>query len=173
MNRIREVKDSAEANRFCVLADAFSVEIDAARWPVLMKKLDINEEIPPGYPALEVRCYDFSDNLRPDLYSKTVEFKAQGVGRGEVITKVRFDRKNQDLTMYNIRFLYAVKIDKPLYYRITEISDNALPEKSEWKEVKSWNALIDVTSRLKKSKPESHRKMKMLNNEIKQNKIRS
>lgn len=146
LKKLTGLKDTTDADQFCVLADAFSVAIDINQWPGLIKQLDINEEVPPGYPALEVRCYDFSDNLRPDLYAKTVEFKAQGVGRGEVITKVRFDRKNPDLTMFNIRFRYGVKIDKSLFYRTIEVTESELPETSDWKLVESWNSVIDVTS---------------------------
>jgi hypothetical protein len=146
VKKLKEMKDSAKTELFCVAADAFSIQIDPMKWPSLMQKIDINEDIPPGYPALEVRCYDFCDNLRPDLYAKNVEFKAQAAGRGEILTKIRFDRKNPDLSVYHVRFSYAVKIDKPLSYRITEVSDEDIPFKSDWIPVESWNALIDVTS---------------------------
>jgi hypothetical protein len=146
VKKLKELKDSAKTELFMVTADAFSIQIDPVKWPDLMQKMDINEEIPPGYPALEVRCYDFCDDLRPDLYAKNVEFKAQAAGRGEIVSKIRFDRKNPDLSVYHVRFSYAVKIDKPLSYRITEVSDEDMPFKSEWIAVESWNALIDVTS---------------------------
>jgi hypothetical protein len=146
VKKLKEMKDSAKTELFCVNADAFSFQIDQVKWPDLMQKIDVNEDIPPGYPALEVRCYDFCDNLRPDLYAKNVEFKAQAPGRGEILTRVRFDRKNPDLSVYHVRFSFAVQIGKPLLYRITEVSDEDTPYKSEWIPVESWNALIDVTS---------------------------
>lgn len=154
--KLLELKDTTEIGNFCVRADAFSVEIDVDKWPGLLRKIDINEEIPPGYPVLEVRCYDFSNNLRPGLYSKTVEFKAQGVGRGVVLAKVRFDPNNPDLSRYNVQFGYAVKINQPLFYRITEISDSEMPVRSDWIALDSWHSLIDVTSSKDKIRAEEN-----------------
>ena len=141
-----ELKDTISQENYCVLADAFSFEIDAKKWPGLMKKIDINEEIPPGYPVLQVRCYDFANDFRPDLYAKNVEFKATGVGKGDVIVRIRFDQKNPDLYVNNIHFGYAVRLDKPLYYRVTEISENIEPEKTDWLLLDTWHSMIDITS---------------------------
>jgi hypothetical protein len=146
-SKISEINSNKPADRFLVFSDAFSIDVDLNKWPGLLKKLDINEEIPPGYPALEIRCYDFNNEIRDDLYSKTIELKAKGIGRGDVITRVRFDWKNPDQTVFHVRFRYAVRIDAPLWYRIIEVPKNEPLHQTDWMLLDSWIGLIDVTSR--------------------------
>jgi len=143
---LKEMKDSTKTDLFMVSADAFSIQIDPVKWPDLMQKVDINEDIPPGYPAVEVRCYDFSGNLRPDLYAKNVEFKAMAAGRGEILTRIRFDRRNPDLSVVHLRFGFAVRIEQPLFYRITEVGDADTPWRSDWIRLETLFVLVDVTS---------------------------
>ncbi len=145
-NLLDKENDSIRTEQVCIFSDAFSITIDTHKWPDLIKNIDINEQIPPGYAAVEIRCYDFNNNLRPDLFAKKVEIKAEGVGRGDVIVKKTFSRKYPDICVYNIRFPYAVRLDKPYYYRTISISDNSPPVKTEWIEQKSWTSIIDVTS---------------------------
>ena len=145
--KIKELKDAdTTIIRKCIASDAFSVVIDTKKWPGLIKKIDINEQVPPGYAALEVRCYDFHDNLRPDLFAKKIEIKAEGVGRGYVIVKKTFNKKYPDIYVYDIRFPYAVRLDRPLYYRVTSISDSSAPVKTDWIRQDSWTGMIDITS---------------------------
>lgn len=146
LNQYEENEDSAEIKEICIKSDAFAIRIDTEKWPGLMNKVDINEQVPPGYAALEVRCYDFNDNLRPDLFAKQIEIKATGVGRGDVIAKTTFSQKAPDIYMQNIKFPYAVRLDKPLFYRVTSISQEKPPEKTEWIEQEMWADIIDITS---------------------------
>jgi hypothetical protein len=37
-------------------------------------------------------------------------------------------------------------LDKPLFYRVTTISDNSPPVKTQWKQQNSWTSMIDITS---------------------------
>jgi hypothetical protein len=139
-------EDSVTLERVCVRSDAFSIAIDKERWPDLFRQIDINEEVPPGYAALEVRCYDFNNELRADLFVRTIEVKAKGVGRGDVLVKASFSRKAPDVYVLYLRFPYAVRLDQPFYYRTISISDQAAPVKSDWKEQSLWSGLIDITS---------------------------
>jgi len=66
LDQYEENEDSAEIKEICIKSDAFAIRIDTKKWPELMNKVDINEQVPPGYAAIEVRCYDFNDNLRAD-----------------------------------------------------------------------------------------------------------
>ncbi len=143
---IEKQQDSTSVQQICIRSNTFSITIDAKKWPDMVKQIDINEEVPPGYAALEVRCYDFNNNLRPDLFAKKIEIRADGVGHGEVIVKKSFSSKAPDIYSYNIRFPYAVRLDKPLYYRVTSISDNSPPVKTEWIQQSSWIGMIDITS---------------------------
>ena len=141
-----EQQQDTTLQQVCIKSDAFSITIDSHKWPDLVRQIDINEEVPPGYAAMEVRCYDFNNNLRPDLFAKKIEIKAKGVGRGEVIIKKTFSSKSPDIYVYSIKFLYAVRLDKPLYYRVTSISDDSAPVKTEWIEQYLWTGMIDITS---------------------------
>lgn len=138
--------DSVKINQVCVFADAFSIRMDVEKWPELLTKVDINQEVPPAYAALEIRCYDFYNELRPDLVAKRVEVKAKGVGRGDVIVKSVFGPQNPDIYVYNIRFPYAVMLDQPLYYRVTGIGKETAPVKTEWIEKTEWAGIIDISS---------------------------
>ena len=140
------VSDSITPTKRCVKSNAFALTIDTEKWPDLLKKIDINEQIPPGYAALEVRCYDFNNELRPDLYAKSVEVKAEGVGRGDVTVVAKFNKNNPDVYVQYIRFPYAVKFDKLPQYRIKSISDDAPPASSDWIAMDTWTQLIDITS---------------------------
>jgi hypothetical protein len=46
----------------------------------------------------------------------------------------------------SIRIPYAVRLDQPFYYRITEIDHNGDTNISEWIEKKEWNDIVDITS---------------------------
>lgn len=139
-------KDSLPSEVICVRSDVLPVTIDVIKWPDLIRQIDINEEVPPGYAALEVRCYDFNNNLRPDLFAKKVEVKAEGVGHGEVIVQVTFTSKAADLYVHQIKFPYAVRLDKPVFYRVTSIGDESPPHKGDWIQHPLWSGLIDITS---------------------------
>ena len=141
-----ESGDSIKTKQICVLADAFSIHIDTKKWPGLMHQVDINQEIPPAYAALAIYCYDFNNQLRPDLFAKRIEIKAKGVGRGDVLVKAIFSSKDPDIYVYNIKFPYAVKLDQPLYYRVTSIGNETVPVKTVWIEREQWAGIIDITS---------------------------
>lgn len=143
---LTELNDSIAPNKRCIKSNAFALTIDTEKWPDLLKKIDINEQIPPGYAALEIRCYDFNNELRPDLYSKSVEVKAEGVGRGDVTVVAKFNKNNPDVYVQYIRFPYAVKLDKLPQYRVKSISDDAPPAISNWTAMDTWTQLIDITS---------------------------
>lgn len=135
-----------------VKADAFPIRIDPQQWPGLMKKIDINEGVPPAYAALEVRCYDFSDDLRPDLSIKAIDIEATGVsGRPVVLTK-KFLSSEPDLNTLQIRFPYAVKLSEPFRYRITEYTREGSKDVSAWITQDSWVGSLDISTPLDEQK---------------------
>lgn len=134
-----------------IKSNTLDVKIDAAKWPELLKKLDINEGVPPAYAALEVRCYDFSDDLRPDLYLKRLDIEATGVNGRPVTLNTQFIRSEPDMNARNIRFPYAIKMDKPIRYRITSFSLEGEQVVGEWKSKEPCQDIIDVTTPLKEN----------------------
>lgn len=129
-----------------VRAGALSITADAARWPELFQRADINESLPPGYAVLEVRCYDFNNELRPDLYEKQVEIAAQSVAGGEARLTVIFESGRPDLYARGIRFPVGVRLDQPYRYRVIEIRQDGSQTTGEWVERESWAQMLDVTS---------------------------
>lgn len=130
-----------------IKADAFPIRVDVAKWPGVLKKIDINEGVPPGYAALEVRCFDFTNELRPDLAVKGIDISATGVG-GQTVTlpTQKFLRSEPDLYAKQIRFPYAVKLTQPYRYRIVEYTADGGKQISEWKTANSWTSHMDITT---------------------------
>lgn len=129
-------------------ADAFNIAIDLAKYPEVLVQTDLNESVPPSYPALEVICFDFTDDLRPDLEMKTVEFEATGVS--DQLIKLRsekFYQTNTDLHTRQIRFPYAVNMRKPLRYRVKEFGKDGDVTDSGWITRESWVGGLDITTR--------------------------
>jgi hypothetical protein len=136
-----------------IQSNAFPISIDVKQWPELLKKVDINEEVPPAYAALEVKCYDFADNLRPDMALKSIEIQATGVGGRMIkLPAKRFSRSQPDLHTLQIRFPYAVKMNKPLRYKVTEYSLEGSKSESEWVTKDNWTEIIDITTDIDNNK---------------------
>src|SRR5207248_10900277 len=73
-----------------IRAGAIEIGLDAKRFPDLVRRVDLNDQAPPGYAALDVYCYDFNNELRPDLAEKRVEIEAEGVGGRRVKLETGF-----------------------------------------------------------------------------------
>ncbi len=130
-----------------IKAGAFEILIDTKKWPDLIKKVDINEQIPPDYAAINIYCYDFNNEIREDLAQKKIEIEATGVGRGNVTMKYTFRKDSPDIYAYDMKFPYAVRIDIPYRYRITEIAASGTITRSEWITGRSWHEILDITTK--------------------------
>jgi hypothetical protein len=148
-NELEQVKDSV-AQITMIQADAINLVVDINKWSELIKKVDINEKLPAKYALFDVYCYDFNNNLRPDLFSKKIEIKAISVNGNEVISAFSFKQTRPDLYAKSLRFAYAVRFDKPIHYRVTEIDNNGEVNTTQWKLKKEWSDIIDVTSSAEK-----------------------
>lgn len=142
---IKGKKDSA-LHITLVKADAIDLKIDPVQWPSAIQKIDINEKVPAKYPLFDVYCYDFNNELRPDLFVKKIEIRATSVNGSDVLTDFSFKAGRPDIYAKSIRFPYAVRFDKPFYYRVSEITMEGESTTSEWKEKKEWSELLDITS---------------------------
>jgi hypothetical protein len=129
-----------------VKADVIPIMVDVQRWPDAIQQTDINERIPAKYPLLDVYCYDFNNELRTDLYAKKVEVKAISVNGSEISTSFSFRQNKPDQYAKSIRFGYAIRLDKPYSYRVTEITNDGEMQAGEWTSRKEWSELLDITS---------------------------
>lgn len=111
-----------------------------------LKRVDLNQAVPPGYAALDIRCYDFGNALRPDLALKTVEVAASGVSGRPVTRAVSFRSSTPDVTSATLRFPFAVRLDRPFRYRVTEVSRDGDAHVGAWHEQAEWARLLDLTS---------------------------
>jgi hypothetical protein len=136
-----------------VRSGAFAVSLDTAKWPELVRRADVNERVPPGYPLLDVYCYDFNAESPTTLYEKQVQVEAEGAGGGRVTAGARFGRDQPDLFARSLRFGVAVRLDRPYRYRVTEIREDGTSAVGPWRERASWSELLDVTT---PAVPEDH-----------------
>ncbi|HOY06315.1 MAG TPA: hypothetical protein PLO67_12985 [Saprospiraceae bacterium] len=133
------------------------IYVDFAKWPQLLLRKDLNDEVSPAFAMLEARCYDFSNNLRPDLSVKVLEVEASGVEDEQVKIKAKkFFSSRPDQNMFQIRFPYAVKLTKPYRYRIIEYSGSGNKEELPWTWRSDWAEVLDVTTPPEKNKLEAH-----------------
>jgi len=129
-----------------VRAGATAIAVDIERWPTLLRRIDVNEQLPPGYAALDVYCYDFNNGLRPDLYEKQVEIEADGVGGGKVVASTTFGSTQADLYARSVRFPVGVRLDRPYRYRVSETATDGRTRLAPWATAVSWDRILDVTS---------------------------
>jgi hypothetical protein len=129
-----------------VKADVIPLAVDIIKWPTLVQKVDINERAPVKYPLFDVYCYDFNQELRADLFEKVLDIKAQSVNGADIISTAIFREDRPDVYAKSIRFPYAIRFDKPFYYRVTEIDHDGERNVSDWKQKTNWNELLDITS---------------------------
>ena len=138
--------DDTTIQTVLVKADAVPINADTGRWPEVIKKIDINEKLPPSYPLLDVYCYDFNNAVRNDLYSKKIEVRATSVNGTDIFTSLSFKETQPDVYAKSIRFAYAVRFDRPFYYRVTDFTKDGEMKTGDWKERREWTEMLDITS---------------------------
>jgi hypothetical protein len=143
-----EIRNSPDSAKHLVLikADAIPLAVDIQKWPALVQKIDINERMPAKYPLFDVYCYDFNQELRTDLYEKIIELKVSSVSGTDISTNYTFKESRPDVYAKSIRFPYAIRFDKPFYYRVTEINHDGDKNIGEWVRKTNWSELLDITS---------------------------
>lgn len=142
---VRNQKDSA-LHVTMIKADAIPISVNLDTWPTLVQKVDINERVPAKYPLFDVYCYDFNNDLRPDLFAKKIEIRATSVNGTEVTQAFSFKGSQPDLYAKSIRFPYAIRFDRSFFYRVTEITLDGDAKATDWKEKKEWSEILDITS---------------------------
>ena len=134
-----EISDFVNASKkdttkqtFLIKTSATGLAVDLTHAADRIKKIDINENsIPPDYAVLDIRCYDFNNELRPDLYAKRFEASATGMDGHDVKQSITFYSTAPDIYYSGLRFKYAVKMDKPLKYCRTDLWEMAGTKKLE------------------------------------------
>lgn len=128
-------------------AGAFSIQIDPVQWPETLQRIDLNETNSNVWAMLEVRCYDFTNQLRPDLGIKAVEFQATDA-HGQLIYSpgVKFSSLRPDFNTQQFRFPIAVNLQQPYRYKVTEYDSDGTKRSNPWQTMGNWNKILDVTT---------------------------
>jgi hypothetical protein len=130
-----------------VRAGALGITVDTIRWPGLVTRIDVGGAAPPAYAFLDVYCYDFNNEIRPDLSERQVELEAEGVALGRrVRLAVVFQRAQPDLYARTVRFPGAVRIDRPYRFRVIDVAPDGTTTDGAWQTRSSWTDRLDVTS---------------------------
>ena len=119
---------------------------DAARFPDRFRRIDLNQGVPPGFAALEIRCYDFDNGLRPDLAQKSVDVRATGVGGRTLLRSATFRAATPDVATATVRFPQAVRLDRAFQWRTVEVARDGVATVGRWATRADWIPVLDVTS---------------------------
>ncbi|MFN9597327.1 MAG: hypothetical protein ACK560_11105 [Bacteroidota bacterium] len=134
-----------KSSKTAVYSNTSTIRFNAKEHPELLVKIDINESrVPPDFPVMEVRCYDFDNGLAGDLYAKRIEIEASGMNNNPVLQKTTFYHY-ENAYCKSIRFPYAVKMGLPYRYRIVQIWEDGSQKYSQWVVRKTWTGIIDIT----------------------------
>ena len=130
--------------RRVVAAGAIPIHVNVQRWPDLLKRVDVGDA--SEFAVVDVYCYDFRDNRRPDLYEKQLEIEAQSVGGRPVRLQAAFARAHPDVYSVSLRFPVAIQLDRPYRYRVTDVRPDGSSTQGSWNAGRDWVGLLDLTS---------------------------
>ena len=134
------------ALRRVVASGVIPVRVDTRRWPDLLRRVDLDAGTRAGYAAMDVYCYDFRDNRRPDLYEKQVEVEAESVAGRPVRLQAVFARAHPDVYQTSLRFPVAVRLDRPYRYRVAEVRPDGSVSQGSWRAGRDWLDVLDLTT---------------------------
>lgn len=143
---IQVIKADTVITTLPLRSETISIDVDASKWNFI-RKIDINDNVPPAYSVLEARCYDFTNQLRPDLAVKVLDIEATGLNDVMVsLPSIKFLSSQPSVNTISASFPYAVKLTKPLRYRISEYKKNGERIKLDWITKENWIDIIDITT---------------------------
>ncbi|TXF90270.1 hypothetical protein FUA23_07055 [Neolewinella aurantiaca] len=138
--------DSTSAPRV-VRTGTIPLDLDVNKWPDMSRKIDLNDGAPPAWAFLEVRCYDFANELRPDLAMKSIEIEATGITGANIRLKpIRFMTARPEEHTRQVRFPYAIDLTHPFRYRVVEYNLEGTDKAGDWQTAPDWASLLDLTT---------------------------
>lgn len=117
------------------------IKLDMQAHPTHFRRTEVGGLMSRGYTGLNVFCFDFLEELDPDLYAKIVEVTIPTAGR-DLVETATF-RLNSDYRI-RIEFKLAKDLDQPYRLRVTRILKNGRREVGSWVE-KAGESMVDVT----------------------------
>ncbi len=118
------------------------VDLDQKRFPEHFRRTDLSGRMIRGYTGLDIFCFDFLEDLIPELYAKIVEVAIPTEGRDLVETRTFYEA---DDYRARIDFELARDLDQPYRVRITKVFKDGRREAGPWQQ-KQGDSLLDITA---------------------------
>ena len=118
------------------------IEMDMAAHPTKFRKTDLGGRMSHGYTGIDVFCFDFIEELDPDLYAKMVRVAIPTTGR-DLIEEITFRDDGQ--YRFRIDFKYAKGMDWPYRVQIVRIMRDGRRETTPWIK-KQGESMLDITA---------------------------
>lgn len=127
--------------------DVFPLEVDLKRWPETIQSVDVDAaEWLATYAKLSLQCYDFSHELRPDLFMKQIEIRAYSAGGTPILSKLNFSSLQPHQTQQYYSPVHAIQLDAPLEYRVIEYQLDGQKNTTDWKSHPHWGTPINIST---------------------------
>ncbi|MBX2876366.1 MAG: hypothetical protein KTR30_29880 [Saprospiraceae bacterium] len=138
--------DTASVTRM-IRSAALPMEVDLKKWPGIIRSVDVDAaEWLSTYAKLRLQCYDFSHELRPDLFMKQVEIKAYSAGGTPIISKLNFSKQAPHQTQQFYAPTHAVQRDASVEYRVIEYQLDGQKRKTDWRTHPGWGIPINIST---------------------------
>ncbi len=117
------------------------VTLDMNELPDHFRRTSLGGRMVRGYSGIDVFCFDFLENLDPQLYAKAVEVAIPTNGR-DLVEELVF--REDGIYRGRIDFELSREFDQPYRYRISRILRDGSRETGPWQQ-KQGDSLLDVT----------------------------
>ena len=118
------------------------IELDMAGHPARFRKTDLGGRMSHGYTGIDLFCFDFIEELDPDLYAKMVRVAIPTTGR-DLIEEITFRDDGQ--YRFRIDFKHAKHMDVPYRMQVVRIMKDGRRETGPWM-TKQGESMLDVTA---------------------------
>jgi hypothetical protein len=144
--QIDEIVPETTSNVTAAYSDAIALVLDPATANNHIRRLDINESMPPGYAVLDVYCFDFQQEIIPGQYAKWVEVEATSPTGKRFSTVLTFTRSEPEVYGQRLRVPYAIDFKKPYRYRVTSVLETGkVEEVTPWTVREEWSGVLDIS----------------------------
>lgn len=124
------------------LAWTLPIDMDMAAHPDKFRKTDLGGRMSHGYTGIDVFCFDFIEELDPDLYAKVVRVAIPTTGR-EFVEEVTF--RDDGEYRFRIDFKYAKGMDWPYRVQVVRVMRDGSRQTGDWL-LKQGESMLDVTA---------------------------
>ena len=122
--------------------DSLSIAVSPSIHPDLFKKSELWQRLTIAHSGIKVLCYDFLNEVIPDLYYTLVEFRFETITGRRYVRQLKFLADSDEFET-DIDFELANDIKEGFEYRVRRLTVNGDVMQSDWtKHDKAW---LDVS----------------------------